>query len=102
MFIGPRNFAVLLLVIFSGFALLPAQAQDYDVVILNGRVMDPATRRFPEAVHLPTLHELLAPLGISFSKAAPANISLLVAIAACFVIWLLIWRTRWVKNPSPT
>ncbi|MHA6263431.1 ABC transporter permease [Arenibacterium sp. CAU 1754] len=56
--------------------------------------MDPATRRFPEAVHLPTLHELLAPLGISFSKAAPANISLLVAIAACVVIWLLIWRTR--------
>ena len=44
MFIGPRNFAVLLLVIFSGFALLPAQAQDYDLVILNGRVMDPATR----------------------------------------------------------
>jgi simple sugar transport system permease protein len=56
--------------------------------------MDPATARFPEAAHLPTLHEMLAPLGIGFSKAAPANISLLVAIAACVAVWLLIWRTR--------
>ena len=56
--------------------------------------MDPATARFPEAVHLPTLHEMLTPLGIGFSKAAPANVSLLVAVAACVVVWLLIWRTR--------
>ncbi|TDE39609.1 ABC transporter permease [Antarcticimicrobium sediminis] len=56
--------------------------------------MDPATARFPEAAHLPTLHDLLAPLGISFSKAAPANVSLLVAVAACILVWLLIWRTR--------
>ena len=56
--------------------------------------MDPATARFPDAVHLPTLHELLAPIGISFSKAAPANVSLLIAVAACVLVWLLIWRTR--------
>ncbi|MEX0301192.1 MAG: ABC transporter permease [Leisingera sp.] len=55
--------------------------------------MEPASARFPEAVHLPNLHELLAPLGISFSKAGPANVSLLVAIAACVFVWLLIWRT---------
>jgi len=56
--------------------------------------MDPATARFPDAVHLPTLHDLLAPLGIEFSKSAPANVTLLVAIAACILVWLLIWRTR--------
>ncbi len=56
--------------------------------------MDPATARFPEAVHLPTLHDILAPIGISFSKAAPANVSLLVAIIACVLVWLLIWRTK--------
>ena len=56
--------------------------------------MDPATERFPETVHLPSLHELLAPIGINFSKAAPANVSLLVAILACVLVWLLIWRTR--------
>lgn len=56
--------------------------------------MDPATARFPEAVHLPTLHDILAPLGIAFSKAAPANVSFIVAIIACVVVWLLIWRTK--------
>ena len=56
--------------------------------------MDPATARFPEAVRLPTLYDLLAPFGISFSKAAPANISLLVALLACVLVWILIWRTR--------
>ena len=56
--------------------------------------MDPASARFPEAVHLPTLHELLAPLGIAFSKSTPANVSLLVAIAACVFLSFLIWRTR--------
>ena len=56
--------------------------------------MDPATARFPDATNLPTLHDLLAPLGISFSRAAPANVSFLVAILACILLWLLIWRTR--------
>jgi simple sugar transport system permease protein len=56
--------------------------------------MDPASARFPDAMHLPTLHELLDPLGIAFSKSAPANVSLLVAIAACVFLWVLIWRTR--------
>ena len=56
--------------------------------------MDPATAKFPEGAHLPTLHDLLAPFGIAFSKSAPANISLVVAVAACVLVWLLIWRTR--------
>ena len=56
--------------------------------------MDPATARFPDATQLPTLHDVLAPVGISFSKAAPANISLLVAMLACVLVWVLIWRTR--------
>ena len=56
--------------------------------------MDPATAKFPAATHLPTLHDLLAPIGINFSKAAPANITLLLALLACLLVWLLIWRTR--------
>lgn len=55
--------------------------------------MDPASARFPEAVHLPTLHELLLPLGIKFSKAGPANVSLLIALIACVLVWVLIWHT---------
>ena len=35
---------IMLLAIFGGFAVVPAQAQDYDLAILNGRVVDPETR----------------------------------------------------------
>ena len=56
--------------------------------------MDPATKKFSEGAHLPTLHELLSIIGIPFSKAAPANISFFIAIVACGLVWLLIWRTR--------
>lgn len=56
--------------------------------------MDPATAKFPEGTNLPTLHDLLTPIGINFSKSAPVNISLLIALLACYLVWLLIWRTR--------
>jgi simple sugar transport system permease protein len=56
--------------------------------------MDPATASFPMATHLPTLHDLLTPLGIKFSKAAPANVSLVLALLAAFFVWVLIWRTK--------
>lgn len=56
--------------------------------------MDPATRKFSEGAHLPTLHEILSTIGVPFSKAAPANISFFIALLACFAVWILIWRTR--------
>ncbi len=56
--------------------------------------MDPATGKFPPGTFLPTLHDILATIGIPFSKAAPANVSFLIAVAACVLVWLLIWRTR--------
>jgi hypothetical protein len=43
MSIGLKILTVLLLGIYGSFAAVPAQAQDYDVVILNGRVLDPET-----------------------------------------------------------
>lgn len=55
--------------------------------------MDPASAKFPAATHLPSLHDILAPLGIAFSKSAPANVTLFVALAACVFVWALIWRT---------
>ncbi len=56
--------------------------------------MDPATARFPEAAKLPSLHDILAVVGIPFSKSTPANVSLLIALLCCWLVWLLIWRTR--------
>lgn len=35
------NLTITLIIIFSGFIVFPVQARDYDLVILNGRVMDP-------------------------------------------------------------
>ncbi|MDJ1016178.1 MAG: ABC transporter permease [Paracoccaceae bacterium] len=56
--------------------------------------MDPASARFGEAVALPRLSEILGVVGIEFSPAAPVNVSFFVALLACFLVWLLIWRTR--------
>lgn len=56
--------------------------------------MDPATARFPDGANLPTLHDILAPIGIAFSKAAPVNITFILAVIACVLVWLFIWRTR--------
>ncbi|WP_299968334.1 ABC transporter permease [uncultured Roseobacter sp.] len=55
--------------------------------------MDPATARFPDTTNLPTLHDILAPLGIAFSKSAPANVTFLIALLACVLVWFLLWRT---------
>ncbi len=78
------------------FNLIAAALLNY---LLGGVLRPPlsvesATARFPEGAHLPTLHEMLAPFGIAFSKAAPVNISLFVALLACVLVWVLIWRTR--------
>lgn len=56
--------------------------------------MDPATAKFAEGTNLPTLHDILGVFGIPFSKAAPANIAFFIAVLACVLVWLLIWRTR--------
>ncbi len=55
--------------------------------------MDPATARFPEGAGLPTLHDLPL-IGNLFTKSAPANISFIIAVLACWLVWLLLWRTR--------
>ncbi len=56
--------------------------------------MDPSSPRFPEETRLPRLHEMLDLFGIPFSRATPANVTLLVALLACVLVWYLLWRTR--------
>ncbi|WP_170762312.1 ABC transporter permease [Ruegeria lacuscaerulensis] len=55
---------------------------------------DPATARFPEAVHLPTFQSMFSTAENVVFRGAPANISFFVALLACVVVWALIWRTR--------
>lgn len=56
--------------------------------------MDPATARFDKIVNLPKLADILGAVGIPFSKAAPANVMLFVALALAFATWVLLWHTR--------
>ncbi|MFV0515156.1 MAG: ABC transporter permease [Jhaorihella sp.] len=56
--------------------------------------MDPATARFPEAVHLPTFQQMFSSAEQPLFRGAPANVSFFVATFACLAVWALIWRTR--------
>ena len=56
--------------------------------------MDPASARFPQATNLPGLDQVLGLFGIPFSSKTPANISLIIAMICCILVWFLIWHTR--------
>lgn len=73
--------------------------------------MDPASARFPKGANLPALSDMpllrnffakMLPDGTPKLNAAgeqiysnvPANVTLFIALAACYLVWLLLWRTR--------
>jgi simple sugar transport system permease protein len=45
--------------------------------------------------HIPTLHTLLAPFGIDFPDRLPLNLAFFLAIAACFLVYVFMSRTKW-------
>ena len=57
-------------------------------------VMEPASASFPPATHLPTFQDMFAPADSRLFRGSPANVSFFLSLAACVVVWLLIWRTR--------
>lgn len=66
------------------------------VYLLNGFLKKPGsmqneTRTFEDGGRLPFLNDIFPSFGFGF---APVNLSLFVALAACFLVWLLIWRTK--------
>jgi simple sugar transport system permease protein len=69
------------------------------VFILGGPLkpdgqMQTATKVFDEAVHLPSLNDIAQVFGSDMFGRSPVNISIILAIAACFAVWALIWHTR--------
>ena len=56
--------------------------------------MDPASAKFAEATHLPTISDMLNAVGIPFAARTPANITLIIALLACVAVYYLIWRTK--------
>jgi ABC-type uncharacterized transport system permease subunit len=55
--------------------------------------MSPQTRLFTEGGQLPKLGWLMQWFGLDIG-AAPFNVAFLIALVAAFLVWLLIWRTR--------
>lgn len=56
--------------------------------------MQVASDILPEATHLPSLNDIAQIFGSDLFGRSPANISILLAIAACVAVWALIWHTR--------
>lgn len=63
-----------------------------DVLRPEGQA-DPASAPFPPGTHLPTLSDIPG-LSLIFTKDVPANVTLFLALAAAWGVWLLLWRTR--------
>jgi len=45
--------------------------------------------------HIPRVSALLAPLGIHFPVHVPLNFAFLLAIAACVLVYVFLWKTKW-------
>jgi simple sugar transport system permease protein len=63
-----------------------------NVFIVPGK-MAPETRTFLPGGQLPKLDWLMAIFGMKLGP-APFNVSFLIALVMCFLVWLLIWRTK--------
>lgn len=78
------------------FNLIGAALLNYMLVnvMRPPRQMDPASARFPDGAHLPTFQEMAELFGLTMFRGAPANVTFFIALAACVLVWFLIWRTR--------
>ncbi|TRB08425.1 ABC transporter permease [Agrobacterium tumefaciens] len=63
-----------------------------NVLIVPGK-MAPETRTFLTGGQLPKLDWLMALFGLKLGP-APFNVSFLIALVMCFLVWVLIWRTK--------
>ncbi|MGN6551382.1 MAG: ABC transporter permease [Pararhizobium sp.] len=62
-------------------------------VLKPAGTMAPQTRTFEAAAQLPNFGWLFNVLGLDIG-AAPFNVSFLLALVCCFLVWVLIWRTK--------
>ncbi|MBB4143616.1 ABC transporter permease [Rhizobium rhizoryzae] len=63
-----------------------------NVLIVPGK-MAPETRTFLPGGQLPKLDWLMALFGAKLGP-APFNVSFIIALVMCYLVWLLIWRTK--------
>ena len=63
-------------------------------VMIHPGQMSPETREFAPDAWLPFMHEILGGFGIEVTR-SPLNVSFLIALVCCVLVWGFIWRTRW-------
>jgi general nucleoside transport system permease protein len=55
--------------------------------------MQPETPAFPPQAHIPFVHDVLAAVGVEVPR-SQLNLSLFLALAAAYAVWLLVYRSR--------
>jgi ABC-type uncharacterized transport system permease subunit len=55
----------------------------------------PETVPIAPAAHLPRAARLLAPFGVELPSSLPLNASFLIAVIACILVYLFLFRTKW-------
>jgi len=63
-------------------------------VLIKPGQQSPETPEFAPSTWLPQLHEVLAAAGWQIGR-SPVNLSSILALIACGVVWFYLWRTRW-------
>ncbi len=53
------------------------------------------THEIVPAARFARFYTLLKPLGINFPYRIPLNATFLLAILACFLVWVFLWKTKW-------
>jgi general nucleoside transport system permease protein len=58
---------------------------------------DPIMQTVPiaEQAQIARFHTILSPLGIGFPERIPLNVSFLLALLSCLLVWVFLWRTKW-------
>jgi ABC-type uncharacterized transport system permease subunit len=77
------------------FNFLAAALMTYllvNVIIRPGQQI-PETAVFPESAWIPQLHDILGAFGIKAAR-SPLNLSFVIALVCCFLVWLFIWQSR--------
>ena len=63
-------------------------------VLMKPGQQSPETREFAPSTWLPQVHEVLRALGWEVGR-SPLNLSAVLALAACVLVWFYLWHTRW-------
>lgn len=87
---GSHEVIVTILLNFIAYAIL-----DYSILYLfqDPTSQSPETFTIPSSFQLPTLDQLLSPLGIEWFRSTPANATVLIAVLCALILWIVLYRT---------